>query len=44
MTGEEFDKTRPFFCILKFSPDESRKSPCLKIVRPKNSGPAVGGI
>ncbi len=33
--GAKLDKTQPKFPILEFSPDKSRKSPCLKIYPPQ---------
>ncbi len=41
--GMEFRKTPPKFCILKFFPDERRKSPCRKIAAPKPAAAAFGG-
>ena len=47
--GAKLDKTRPKFAILKFLPDERRKSPCRKIAdsKPAAEAPAdrySGGI
>jgi hypothetical protein len=43
--GAKLDKIHTKFRILKFFPDERRKSPCSKIIHPKTSaGSAYGAI